>query len=65
MPARENAMQSVDDLLRKNLEAFGERDAMKRRTATGRYGSLTAYSSILTVCTLDRQPSTMLSSTSC
>jgi hypothetical protein len=29
----ENAMQSVDDLLRKNLEAFGERDAEKRRTA--------------------------------
>jgi hypothetical protein len=28
-----NAMQSVDDLLRKNLEAFGERDAEKRRTA--------------------------------
>ena len=26
-------MQSVDDLLRKNLEAFGERDAEKRRTA--------------------------------
>ena len=24
-------MQSVDDLLRKNLEAFGERDAEKRR----------------------------------
>jgi hypothetical protein len=29
----ENAMQSVDDLLRKNLEAFGERDGEKRRTA--------------------------------
>ena len=26
-------MQSVDDSLRKNLEAFGERDAEKRRTA--------------------------------
>jgi hypothetical protein len=26
-------MQSVDDLLRKNLEAFGERDAEMRRTA--------------------------------
>jgi hypothetical protein len=26
-------MQSVDDLLRKNLEAFGERDAEKRRAA--------------------------------
>ena len=26
-------MQSVDDLLRKNLEAFGERDAEKQRTA--------------------------------
>ena len=25
--------QSVDDLLRENLEAFGERDAEKRRTA--------------------------------
>jgi hypothetical protein len=33
MPGTENAMQSVDDLLRKNLEAFGERDAEKRRTA--------------------------------
>jgi hypothetical protein len=32
----ENAMQSVDDLLRKNLEAFGERDAEKRRTAISR-----------------------------
>jgi hypothetical protein len=29
----ENAMQSVDDLLRKSLEAFGERDGEKRRTA--------------------------------
>jgi hypothetical protein len=26
-------MQSVDDLLRKNLEAFGERGAKKPRTA--------------------------------
>jgi hypothetical protein len=26
-------MQSVDDLLRKNLDAFGERDAEKRRMA--------------------------------
>jgi len=26
-------MQSADDLLRRNLEAFGERDAEKRRTA--------------------------------
>jgi len=26
-------MQSVDDLLRKNLDAFGERDAEKRRLA--------------------------------
>jgi len=26
-------MQSVDDLLRKNLKAFGERAAEKRRTA--------------------------------
>jgi SnoaL-like domain len=33
MPGTESAMQSVDDLLRKNLEAFGERDAEKRRTA--------------------------------
>ena len=27
-------MQSVDGLLRKNLEAFGERDAEKRRPTT-------------------------------
>jgi hypothetical protein len=33
MPGTENAMQGVDDLVRKNLEAFGERDAEKRRTA--------------------------------
>jgi hypothetical protein len=33
MPGPENAMQSVDDLLRKNLEAFGECDAEKRRKA--------------------------------
>jgi hypothetical protein len=33
MPVTENAMQSVDDLLRKNLKAFGERDAEKRRMA--------------------------------
>src|SRR6202050_4018697 len=33
MPVTENAMQSVDDLLRKNLKAFGERAAEKRRTA--------------------------------
>jgi NAD(P)-dependent dehydrogenase (short-subunit alcohol dehydrogenase family) len=33
MPGTENATQSADDLLRKNLEAFGERDAEKRRTA--------------------------------
>jgi hypothetical protein len=26
-------MQSVGDLLRKNLDAFGERDAEQRRTA--------------------------------
>jgi hypothetical protein len=26
-------MQGVDDLLRNNLEAFGERDAEKRRTS--------------------------------
>jgi hypothetical protein len=29
----ESGMQSVDDLLRKNLKAFGERAAEKRRTA--------------------------------
>jgi hypothetical protein len=33
MPGTENAMQSIDDLLRKNLKAFGERDAGKRRNA--------------------------------
>jgi hypothetical protein len=33
MPGTENAMQSVDNLLRKNLKAFGECDAKKRRTA--------------------------------
>jgi hypothetical protein len=33
IPGTENVMQSVDDLLRKNLEAFCERDAEKRRTA--------------------------------
>ena len=33
MPITENAMESVDDLLRKNLKTFGERDAEKRRTA--------------------------------
>ena len=33
MPGTENAMQSVDNLLRKNLKAFGERNAQKRRTA--------------------------------
>jgi hypothetical protein len=33
MPGTENAMQSVDNLLRKNLKAFGERNAQKRRMA--------------------------------
>jgi hypothetical protein len=33
MPGTENAMQSVDNLLRKNLKAFGERNAQKRRIA--------------------------------
>jgi hypothetical protein len=33
MPGTKNAMRRVDDFLRKNLEAFGERDAEKRRTA--------------------------------
>jgi len=33
MRGTENAMQSVDDLLRKNLEAFGEHDLEKRGTA--------------------------------
>jgi hypothetical protein len=33
MPVTENAMQNVDDLLRKNLKAFGERDVEKRRIA--------------------------------
>ena len=32
-PGRGNAMQSVDDLLRRNLNAFSERDAEKRSTA--------------------------------
>jgi hypothetical protein len=45
----ENAMQGGDDLLRKNLEAFGERDGEKRRTAISTIWSLTEYSSILTV----------------
>jgi hypothetical protein len=34
MSETENAMQSVEDLLRKSPEGFGERDAEKRRTAT-------------------------------
>jgi hypothetical protein len=33
MPGTENGMQSVDNLLRKNLKAFGERNAQKRRIA--------------------------------
>jgi hypothetical protein len=33
MLGTENAMQSVDDLLRENLKAFGDRDTEKRRTA--------------------------------
>jgi len=33
MPGTENAMQSVDNLLRKNLDAVGERDLEKWRTA--------------------------------
>jgi hypothetical protein len=32
MLGTENAMLSVDDLLRENLEAFGDRDTEKRRT---------------------------------
>jgi hypothetical protein len=33
MPGTKNAMRRVDDFLRKSLEAFGERDAERRRTA--------------------------------
>jgi hypothetical protein len=33
MPGTENEMRSGDDLLRKNLKVFGERDADKRRMA--------------------------------
>ena len=54
MPVTENAMQSVDDLLRKNLKAFGKRDAEKRRMAIST--SLTVYSSIPTVCALEPKP---------
>jgi hypothetical protein len=31
MRGTENALQGVDDLLKKNVKAFGERDAEKRR----------------------------------
>jgi len=33
MLGKEYAVQSVDDLLRENLEAFGDRDTVNRRTA--------------------------------
>ena len=54
-------MQGGDDLLRKNLEAFGERDGEKRRTAISTIWSLTEYSSILTVRTLAPKQSITLS----
>jgi hypothetical protein len=33
MPETENAVESVDDLLRRNLQAIGELDTEKGRTA--------------------------------
>jgi hypothetical protein len=58
-------MQSVDHLLRKNLEAFGERDAEKRRTATSTIWESDNVIVDPHICTWDPKPSTMLSSTSC